>query len=199
MGKLLTEFQQSHPAVAIDLQLNDRKIDIIEEGFDVALRIGHLKNSSLIAKRIAPVRLVVCASPDYLDQYGRPQTIAELQQHRYLRYSYIDQSGPLQELHTNLLGTGDRRGDLISNNGDVLIQSAIAGAGIAIQPTFICGSALKSGALEQVLPHLEPAPLGLYAVYAHRQWLPNKVRCFIDFMDNYYGTPPYWDRFDQAD
>lgn len=198
LAPLLCDFQRAHPAVGIDLQLNDRKVDIVEEGFDIALRIGHLKDSSLTAKRVAPVRLVTCASPGYLARHGTPTRPEQLRQHRYLRYSYAESgegTAIFQELGTNVPGKGT---GLVSNNGDVLIQAAIEGAGIAIQPTFIAGAAIAEGKLKQILPDYEPEPLGLYAVYAHRQLLASKVRCFIDFMDGYFGDPPYWDEFDSA-
>lgn len=193
MPSLLTDFQQAHPAVSIDLQLNDRKVDIIEEGFDVALRIGHLKSSSLIARRIAPVRLVLCASPAYLKEKGSPRTPEDLREHRYLRYSYMEEAAG--GLHQWLL-SGERSdtGDLVSNNGDVLVKAAISGAGIALQPTFLVGEAIREGLLELVLPEHEPEPMGLYAVYPHRQLLASKVRSFVDFMDGYFGEPPAWDR-----
>ena len=196
MAPLLTEFQQAHPAVDIDLQLNDRKVDIVEEGFDVALRIGHLKSSSLIAKRIAPVRLVMCASPDYLEQHGAPQCPEDLRDHRYLRYSYMDQDATGQA-HRWLQSAGDHSGGgMVSNNGDVLVEAAIEGAGIVVQPTFIAGSAIREGKLRVILTDHEPEPMALYAVYAHRQLLASKVRSFVAFLDGYFGEPPYWDRFE---
>ncbi|TXS93680.1 LysR family transcriptional regulator [Parahaliea maris] len=191
MGKLLHDFQRAHPAVGIDLQLNDRKVDIVEEGFDVALRIGQLKSSSLIARRIAPVRLVSCASPDYLATHGTPARPEDLAGHRYLRYSLAETVGG------RFLEDGLRGGEstLVGNNGDVLAQAAIAGAGIVVQPTFIVGRAIAEGRLRVVLADFEPEPLGLYAVYAHRQLLASKVRCFIDFLDGYFGDPPTWDEW----
>ncbi len=194
LAPLLCDFQAAHPAVGIDLQLNDRKIDIIEDGVDIALRIGHLKSSSLIAKRLAPVRLVMCASPEYLAKHGTPTTLDDLKQHRYLRYRYME-SQDSESLHHHLMNERIQHRDLISNNGDVLVQAAIAGAGIAIQPTFISGDAIASGQLRIVMPAYEPEPMALYAVYAHRQLLASKVRCFIDVADGYFGEPPYWDRF----
>ncbi|WP_298450421.1 LysR family transcriptional regulator [uncultured Marinobacter sp.] len=193
MAPLLSEFQKAHPGVGIDLQLNDRKVDLVEEGFDVVLRIGHLKSSSLIAKRIAPIRMAVCASPDYLKQNGTPKQLEDLQGHRYLRYSYIelDSSQPLHRWLQNN-GQNDSNG-MTSNNGDVLVESAIAGAGIALQPTFISGPAIKEGKLQVILQDYEPEPMGLYAMYAHRQLLASKVRSFVDFIDGYFGDPPYWD------
>jgi len=196
MAPLLSEFQRAHPAVGIDLQLNDRKVDIVEEGFDIALRIGRLKSSSLIAKRLAPVRLVLCASPAYLKQYGTPRKPEDLSDHRYLRYSYmnLDPAHSLQKwLQDN--SRESIRG-MVSNNGDVLVEAAIAGTGIVLQPTFIAGSAIGAGKLKVLLPEHEPEPMALYAVYAHRQLLASKVRSFIDFIDGYFGEPPYWDRFE---
>ena len=193
MATLLSQFQQAHPSVGIDLQLSDRKVDIVEEGFDIALRIGRLKSSSLIAKWIAPVRVVMCASPEYLKRYGTPQSPEDLRDHRYLSYSYIDLDAS-QPLLRGLQQNGrNHTNDMISNNGDVLVAAAIAGAGIALQPTFIAGPAIKEGKLDVILPEYEPELMGLYAVYAHRQLLASKVRSFIDFIDGYFGSPPYWD------
>ena len=193
MAKLITDFQIHYPLVKVDLQLTDRKVDIVEEGFDVALRIGQLKSSSLIAKKVAPIRVMLCAAPDYLNKHGTPTQPEDIAEHRYLHYSYMNMDGKddiYQLLKAKYLKQGS---ELRSNNGDVLVDAAIAGAGIVLQPTFIISEALSSGKLVVVLPELEPEALGLYAVYAHRKLLPHKVRCFIDFMEGYYGTPPYWD------
>ncbi|GHA27438.1 LysR family transcriptional regulator [Oceanisphaera arctica] len=196
LAPLICHFQRAHPAVSIDLQLNDRKVDIVEEGFDIALRIGHLKSSSMIAKLITPVRLVMCASPVYLAQHGMPSTLDELKNHRYLRYSYMEDNASFPA-HEWLRTTGhEPRGDMVSNNGEVLLKAAIEGAGIIIQPTFICGAAIAEGKLRVILPEYEPDAMGLYAVYAHRKLLASKVRCFIDFMTKYFGTQPNWDNFD---
>ncbi|MCE3027288.1 LysR family transcriptional regulator [Salinicola sp. DM10] len=197
LAALLSDFQRAHPGVGIDLQLNDRKVDIVEEGFDIALRIGHLKSSSLIAKRIAPVRVVFCASPEYLQRHGVPRHPDDLKAHRYLHYSYMEPDAG-ESAFRGLPGRSQHAdGGLISNNGDVLVEAAIAGAGIVLQPTFISGAAIGSGRLRIVLPRHEPEPLSLYAVYAHRQLLASKVRCFVDFLAGYFGDPPYWDQFDQ--
>lgn len=196
LAQLINDFQRAHPAVDIDLQLNDRKVDIVEEGFDIALRIGHLKSSSLIAKRIAPVRLVLCASPDYLKAHGSPKQPRELAGHRFLRYRYMEESQePLLKWLPRSGGGARELSELTSNNGDVLVEATIGGAGIALQPTFLTGDAIRQGRLAIVLPEHEPEPLGLYAVYAHRQLLESKVRHFVDFLEGYFGDPPYWDRF----
>ena len=193
MAKLITDFQIHYPLVKVDLQLTDRKVDIVEEGFDVALRIGQLKSSSLIAKKVAPIRVMLCAAPDYLNKHGTPTQPEDIAEHRYLHYSYMNMDGKddiYQLLKAKYLKQGS---ELRSNNGDVLVDAAIAGAGLVLQPTFIISESISSGKLVVVLPEIEPEALGLYAVYAHRKLLPHKVRCFIDFVEGYYGTPPYWD------
>ena len=192
MAQLVAEFQLRYPLVNVDLQLNDRKVDIVDEGFDIAIRIGQLKSSSLIAKHIAPIRIILCASPDYLKQYGTPIKPEDLKTHRYLHYSYMEIDGKDEVFRW--LRTQNTSSTLRSNNGDILVEAAIAGAGIVLQPTFIASNALQSGALVQILPDFELDPIGLYAVYANRKLLPNKVRCFIDFIEGYYGSPPYWDK-----
>ena len=195
MASVLTAYRAAFPEVQVDLQLNDRKVDIVQEGFDIALRIGQLKSSSLIARRIAPVRLSICASPDYLARQGIPSHPDELKQHQYLRYSYMDNETSFRDRKRNLPLTTTLHSDFSANNGDVLLNAAIAGAGVIIQPTFITGPAIVSGQLQSILEDFEPEPLGLYAVYAHRQFLSAKVRSFIDFIGGYFGDPPYWDAF----
>ncbi|MFC0445526.1 LysR family transcriptional regulator [Pseudidiomarina halophila] len=184
LAPLVCAFQEAYPQVVVDLQLNDRKVDIIEEGFDIALRIGKLDSSSLIAKRLAPVRLLYCAAPGYLERAGTPADMNALREHRYLHYSYMNDA---------VVPTA--RKVLLSNNGDILVEAACAGAGIALQPTFIAWDALREGRLQPILRAYEPEPIALYAVFAHRQFLASKVRSFLDFIDGYFGTPPYWDNF----
>lgn len=194
MANLVADFQVRYPAVEVDLQLNDRKIDIVDEGFDIALRIGSLKDSSLIAKYIAPIRVMLCASPQYLKINGIPKTPEDLKSHRYLQYSYAEIDSKHKVYQWLSVKNTNTLAKFHSNNGDVIVGSAIAGAGIALQPTFIISEAIHTGKLVQVLAEFEEKPIGLYAVYANRKLLPNKVRCFIDFISGYYGSPPYWDK-----
>jgi len=190
LAEALVAFQDQFPDVKVDLQLSDHKVDLVESGFDVALRIGKLKSSSLIAKPLAKIRLLTCASPDYLAKHGTPAHPDDLVHHKYLHYSY-------SSMEATIARTGPKHlvsSPIVANNGDVLLQAAIAGAGIVVQPTFIAGSAVQAGQLVPILCDYEPESLGLYAVYANRQWLSNKVRVFLDFMDGYFGEPPYWDQ-----
>lgn len=197
LGPLIRDFKSQYPQVNIDLQLSDRKIDVVEEGFDLALRIGNLKSSSLIAKKIAPIRLVLCASPEYLRQHGTPTHPEELNPAHFLRYSYME-FGPSNIPLMEALKTRSPQSGLVSNNGEVLMAAAIGGEGYVLQPSFIVGESLKQGKLVTLLDAYQPAAMGLYAVYPHRQLLAPKLRAFLDFISDYFGQPPYWDRFSQS-
>jgi DNA-binding transcriptional LysR family regulator len=194
VASLIRDFKQCNPAVSIDLQLNDRKVDVVEEGFDLALRIGQLKSSSLIAKRIAPIRLVMCASPGYLERHGIPEHPDQLIPEHLLNYSYMDYNRSTSPL-MKALKRSSKEGSLgIScNNGDILVDSAIAGEGYVFQPTFIVSEALKKGKLKVILKEFEPEPLALYVVFPHRRLIATKLSAFIEFLSNYYGESPYWD------
>lgn len=193
LPKLLVDFQIQYPNVKIDLKLTDRKVDIVEEGIDIALRIGLLKTSSLIAKRLTSIRIAICASPEYLAKNGTPTTPLELLQHTYLKYSYADTSALFTQ-YDYQAGDLKLHSSIVCNNGDLLVNAAIYGGGIVIQPTFIAGEAITAGQLQKILTEYEPKPLGLYAVYAHRKFLASKVRSFVDFISGYYGEVPYWDQ-----
>jgi DNA-binding transcriptional LysR family regulator len=169
-------------------------VDIVEEGIDIALRIGKLDNSSLIAKKIAPINIVIMASPDYLLEHGTPETPQDLPAHRYLKYSYSDDAVVFSRFGKKVQELNFKP-RLIANNGDILVEAAACGGGVAIQPTFIAGEALAAGKLVRILNDYDPDPMGLYMVYANRQYLPSKVRSFIDFASDYYGPAPYWDKF----
>ncbi|WP_024591582.1 MULTISPECIES: LysR family transcriptional regulator [unclassified Pseudoalteromonas] len=192
LAGLLVDFQKQYPNLKLDLRLTDQYVDIVEQGIDIALRIGVLKNSTLIAKKIAPIRLAVFASPDYLERHGTPQTLLDLQSHNYLRYSHSEPT-------KRLFGVNELKSELklesnfVANNGDLLLNTAIAGGGIAMQPTFIAGEALAQSKVVRILQDYEPDPMGLYMVYANRQFLPSKVRAFVDFASDFYGDTPYWD------
>lgn len=196
LSSLLHDFKNKFPDVAIDLQLSDRKVDLIEEGLDVSLRIGNLKSSSLIAKRITPVRVVLCASPEYLKQNNTPTHPDELIAEHFLRYSYMDYNQSKQPLIEALkVINQNKQSGLVANNGEVLMAAAIAGEGYIFQPTFIVGEAIKQGKLQVILEDFEPEPMALYVVYPHRKLLAPKLRAFIDFISHYYGEMPYWDNF----
>ncbi|WP_448212434.1 LysR family transcriptional regulator [Colwellia sp. MEBiC06753] len=196
LANFLCEFKRQYPKIALNVQLNDRKVDVIEDGYDIALRIGQLKSSSLIAKKLAPVRLVVCASPDYIKANGMPKHPTELNPEHLLHYRYADFDKPDNELlKTFKLYSQTKRATMVANNGELLMAAAIAGEGYTLQPTFIVGEAIKQGKLQTMLEGFEPEAIGLYAVYPHRKLITSKVRAFIDTIDGFFGSPPYWDAF----
>jgi len=189
----IAQFQTDYPEVKVELFLTDRKVDILEEGVDIALRIGHLKDSALVAKKITPINLSVSASPDYWKQHSKPDNFDALSQLNYLRFAYSDPRGLFTHWPKHL-SIHELQSDFSSNNGDVIVKSAILGRGYAIQPTFLTGSSIAAGELE-VAEAFSVEPLGLYALYSHREFLASKVRHFIDFLSQYYGDVPYWDRY----
>ena len=192
---VIREYKQLYPLVGIDIQLNDRLVDVVEEGFDLALRIGYLKDSSLIAKRIAPIRLVLVASPEYLVKYGVPQHPNDLIPEHFLHYSYMSYDHSTATLFEVLKRVvKNQTAAISSNNGEILVDAAIAGEGYAFQPTFLVGDAIKQGKLKIILSEFKSEPMNLYAVYPHRKLMATKLRTFIDFISEYYGEVPSWDQ-----
>ncbi len=195
IAPLLPEFSQLYPKVAIELGLNDRLVDLAEEGWDLGIRIGNLRDSSLIARRLAPCRMAVCAAPSYLERYGAPASIAQLSSHNCLGYT-LAQSGPDRWLigeHAEI--SAPIAGNLRANNGDALLAAAIGGQGIIYQPTFIIADDLRAGRLQRLtLDHPPNGLLAVYAVYLPERHPPAKVRAFIDFLAKRFAPEPPWDR-----
>jgi DNA-binding transcriptional LysR family regulator len=195
LGPAIAEFMVAYPELRIELLLNDRFIDPVEEGVDVTVRIGALPDSSLIARRLAPARRVLAASPAYLKTHGTPRTPEELTQHRALTF------GNMQAVQRWELSRGGETFNvpvtscLCSNNGDVLRAVALNGNGILLLPTFLVGPDIAAGKLKIVLPDYEPAGLGIYALYAPNRYLAAKTRVFIDFLAQRFGPEPVWEPF----
>lgn len=193
LARAVALFQAEQTGVSVDLTLNDRVVDIVSEGFDLAIRIARLAESTLVARRIAPVRLIACASPAYLEAHGVPASPADLAEHNCLGYSYASDRGQWTFQRDGEAHPVGIKGSFSANNGDALREAALAGAGIVLQPSFIVGSDIRAGRLQALLPDYSVPELNLYAVYAHRQYLSAKVRAFIDFLSGYFDSPPYWD------
>ena len=188
----LKSFMQAHPELALNLVLSDEFVDIVGGGFDLAIRIAELTDSSLVARRLAPVRRVLCASPAYIDAHGMPEDIDDLRRHICLPAHNLDPwrlEGPKGSLIFR------PEGRLITNSSEVVREAVIAGLGIALRSTWDIGPELRDGRLMQVLPAYEGSHnVTLSAVYPSRQFLPAKVRVFIDFLAELYGPVPYWER-----
>ena len=195
LAPALPDFMARYPELTVDLALNDRLVDLVEEGFDVAIRIARLADSSLIARRLAPNRLVLCATPAYLRAHGAPRSIDELKDHACLLYSY-QTAGDVWRL----CGPGGERrlritGRVRINNGDALLAAALGGLGVALLPCFICGQDLRAGRLIHVLPEWSsPADTAITAVYPASRNLSPKVRVFVDFLAERFGGTPHWDQ-----
>ena len=194
IAPLLAEFTQRHPRVTVELGLNDRLVDLVEEGWDLAIRIGNLTNSSLIARRIAPCRIVVCAAPSYLRARGTPRTVASLADHNCLGYT-LSQRTPIDRWVFGADVGVQISGNLRANNGDALRAAAIAGQGIIHQPTFIVADDIREGRLV-ALPLDQPTVElgGIYAVFLPDRHPPARVRAFIDFIASRFAPVPPWDR-----
>jgi DNA-binding transcriptional LysR family regulator len=193
LGRAIPEFHARFPQISVEAALNDRFVNLVEEGYDLALRIGTLGDSSLVARRMAPCRTVTCASPAYLDRRGRPARPEDLAGHDCLLYANQAQPREWQLLGPRGVQTARVDGPLTANNGDLLCGAALAGMGIARLPTFIVGPHLHAGRLEAVLPGFPVPETGIHAVFPHSRNLSVKVRVFVDFLVEHFGPEPYWD------
>lgn len=182
IAPLLTEYLRQYPAVKLDIALADRRIDLIEEGYDLAIRVGSLAESGLIARKLSSDHIVLCASPAYVKAHGAPRTPEDLRQHACLNYTYSSSGEEWA------FGTPDARsavridGPMRANNGDMLRIAACDGAGIIWQPRFIVEEDLRAGRLVQLLPDLAGVELGIHAIYPSRKHLSAKVRTFVDYL-----------------
>lgn len=192
LGPAVADFMALHAKLEVDLQLTDRFVDIVGEGFDLAIRIAEPREeSTLVDLRICEARRVICAAPSYLADHGRPAGPDELKDHACLNYG---EAGDLWRLtgpegtvgvHVNAV--------LTSNNGEILRDAAVRGLGICLLPTFIVGAELQAGRLATVLTDHVPARLVLSAIYPPSRHLSAKLRLFTDFLAERFGASPYWD------
>ena len=191
LARFLPGFRERHPQLRLDIDLSDRVVDLANEGVDVALRIASKLDGNLVARRIAPVSMVVCASPDYLKRRGTPKIPAELVDHATLSFSYLwaGDEWPFTDAHGDL--TRVKVSPAVhATNGDLLRELAVAGGGIIMQPTFIVASELERGTLVPILAAYQTLELSLFAVYLSRRHLSNKVRVFIDELVSSIGEDP---------
>lgn len=193
LSDAVIEFSQQHPDISFDLDFNDRRVDLIDEGVDLAIRIGELEDSSMIARRITTIRHSVCASPAYWQRNGAPVVPSDLHAHHGLRYTNRPQNRWTWQAKNGTKGSVVISSVMQANNGDFLLAAASAGAGFVITPTFIVYQAIRDGRLQAVLDDYEWSPLAAYAVYPEKRHLPRRVQVFIDFLADRFGDPPYWD------
>ena len=194
MGPAINEFLQAHPQIEFDLDFNDREVDLIEEGFDLAVRIAKLPDSSLIARRLAPIHFVICASPVYLKRMGMPESPDQLTEHQCLVYSLLrdyeywyltDSTG--KEIRTKI------HPSLKASTGEFLKDAAVEGMGISLLPSFIAYKEIERGALVPVLKNYKIPQIDAYAIYPQTRHLSQRVRAFVDFLVKRFEGTPYWD------
>jgi DNA-binding transcriptional LysR family regulator len=195
LGPLFFKFMQEHPQLELTLDCDDRYVDVLSGGYDLAVRIGRLADSSLVARRLAPSARVLCCSPEYLERHGAPQSVAAIHQHQcicygsasvapYWQFAPPDRSGAFQQIVV--------RGRTHLNNGESMRDAAVAGLGLAVLPLFIAAPALRAGKLVKLLPQTPPSPDTIYAVYPQTRYVSRAVRALIDMLTaNFRGVPPW--------
>ncbi|MCY1213897.1 HTH-type transcriptional regulator DmlR [compost metagenome] len=195
VSPLLPRFLEQHPGLSVSVNLNDNVLDLVSAGFDLAIRIGALDDSTLVARRLAINRRVLCAAPDYLRRRGTPHTPQDLARHDCL---VLVGSQGRQDVWRLGDGQGGEiavrvRGRIEANTGELLSDAALAGFGIALHSTWHVGGDLRAGRLVQVLPDFPMADTGIYAVMPQRRLVPPRVRAFVDYLAQEYGGNPPWE------
>lgn len=195
LGPAISDFLCQHDALSIELDLNDRRVDLVDDGFDLAIRIGVLEDSSLIARKLFDARNVLCASPAYLERHGEPQQPDELTGHTGFHYTntperrgwtWLDPAGREQSVQM--------QSRLTANNGDILLEAAEAGLGVCLLPTFIAHGSVEAGRVVPILREIQWRRTACYAVYPPGRHLSAKVRALVDFLAARYAGTPYWDQ-----
>jgi DNA-binding transcriptional LysR family regulator len=191
LAPLWGAFADANPLVSLDITLSDRLVDLVDEGYDLAIRITSIADSTLVMRKLATTRMVLCASPDYLAKRGTPAHPSELAAHAVISYTYWSTrdewrfSGPDGPVAVRIVPR------IHTNNGDTCRRAALAHQGLILQPDFIVGEDLKRGDLVEVLPAFHSVEVGIHAVYASRKNLPLKTRRLIDYLADALRTPPW--------
>ena len=193
LAPALADFAKAHPRVELDVSLDDRRVDLARDGFDLAIRIGNLPDSSLTARRLTTVRFSVLASPDYIARRGRPSRPAELNGHDLLYYANL---APSEQFRFQVDGRDEQVGGTIrlrADSGEMLKEAAIAGLGVVILPNFIASAAIETEALEVLLGEFPLPEAGLHAVMPPGRVWTARLRALIDFLADRFGPEPQWD------
>ena len=193
LAESIAQFRRQHPQLRFDLELSDRAVDLVDEGIDLAIRIGDIGSQGLIGRRIGVAQLICCAAPSYLARHEAPRTPADLAAHPCLTYAYsstgnvwrfADRDGRIQDVKVS--------GPAHANNGAMLAALAVAGMGINLEPDFIVADDVRAGRLVVLLPGYAVPPIGISATYPSRRHLSAKVRSFVDFLVERFAREPPW-------
>lgn len=191
LGAIVADFLGQHPDINIELEATNKVVDLIEDGFDVALRFGQMPESTLIARRVCAVHLIACASPDYLAKRGTPRQIEDLDEHDHILFT------PASRNQTWVLHNGDasyefgRPARFASNNFGAVLSATLAGAGVALVSDYMVGDHLKRGSLVRVLPEWSTHPTEVHAVYPAREKLPPRLSLFLEHIAQALNPPPW--------
>lgn len=191
LGEIVAEFLAQHPEINVELEATDRVVDLIEDGFDLAVRFGQMPESTLIARKLCNLHLILCASPAYLARRGAPQTVEELDEHDHVLFT------PVSRNQTWTLANGDasyefgRPARLATNNYGAVVDVARAGGGIALISEFMVTEEIQNGQLVRVLPDWQTRPTDVHAVYPARQNVPPRLTLFLDHLAKSLNPPPW--------
>jgi DNA-binding transcriptional LysR family regulator len=191
LAPLWVEFMGLHPKVTLDVTLADRVVDLVEEGFDMAVRIARLPSSSLVSRSLTSTRLILCAAPSYLAARGQPFHPSDLASHEVLAYSLFSMGDQWEFTGPEGMASVKVTPRLRTNNGDTCRVAALRGQGIVLQPSFLVGPDLLAGTLVEVMPAWRSLEIGVYAVYPSRKFVSPKVRLMIEFLVNAFRTPAW--------
>ncbi|WP_250499200.1 LysR family transcriptional regulator [Caballeronia sp. GAWG1-5s-s] len=194
LGDVIARYVRDHPQVNVEVDLGDRYVDLLDAGIDVAIRIGRLDDPALVTRRIAPCRMVVCASPEYIERQGAPRTPDDLLGAPRLVFSEAVSAGDWTLFDAdNRAYVIDGPSRISANNTQMLLSAALAGAGIAYGPSFVFGEHVRRGELVALLPDYRATELLVQAVYPGARRIPLKVRRFVEYLVDAFGDEPPWD------
>lgn len=194
LGPAISAYLRRYPQVKADLTLNDRVVDLVEEGYDIAVRIAQQIDPGLVARPITRARMVACAAPAYLKEHGTPRSPGDLARHNCLTYANTAHQYDWRFRRRGREHAVTVAGNFRGNNGDIICAAAADGLGVVLQPTFLVYELLRTKRLLRILEDYEPDAFTIFAVYPSRQYLTPKVRTFIDFLVERFGDNPYWDQ-----
>lgn len=194
LAPALNDFALQYPEIELDVSFSDRLVNLVDEGFDMAVRVGRPVSSSLIARKLCEVRIFPVASPAYLAQHGIPATPSDLTQHECILDTNLQDPNrwPLRDSDKDPAAV-PVKGRLRYSNAEACLKAAEAGLGLAFVPSFVSGPSIAAGRVKPVLTLFEPAPLGLHTLYPHNRHLAAKVRALVDFLVARYRGKPSWE------
>lgn len=193
LNTAMLAFMHQHPNISVHMDMSDRMVDLLAEGYDLGVRIGQLQDSSLVAVPISHADLVLCASPEFLHKHGPINQLQDLAHLPALCYSHLSPANHWRLVNpqgqTELVKVPVK---FLCSSGEAIREAAIAGVGCAYQPSFIVHRAIEQGLLVPLLPEYRPKHITIYSIYPQTRYLPIRVRTFIDFLKGYFGQQPYW-------